>query len=72
MSSSGSSLPIPPDARDPLHTFCVHDVRFLVIGAHAVGYWGQPRATGDFDLVRDKRATGRPRDLFDLDLLGGR
>lgn len=51
MPSSGSSLPIPPDARDLLRAFCAHDVRFLVIGAHAVGYWSQPRATGDFALL---------------------
>lgn len=58
MPSSGSSLPIPPDVHDLLRAFCAHDVRFLVIGAHAVGYWGQPRATE------------RPKDRFDLDLLG--
>lgn len=50
MPSSGSSLPIPPDARDLLRAFSGHSVRFLVVGAHALGFWGQPRATGDFDL----------------------
>jgi hypothetical protein len=50
MPSSGSSLPIPRDARDLLRAFSAHSVRYLVVGAHALGYWGQPRATGDFDL----------------------
>jgi len=60
MPSSGSSLPIPPDVRDLLRAFCAHDVRFLVIGAHAVGYWSQPRATGDLDLlVEPTAANGR-------------
>ncbi len=50
MASSASSLPIPPDALDLLRAFCAREVRFLVVGAHALGYWAQPRATGDFDL----------------------
>lgn len=50
MPSSASSLPIPPDALDLLRAFCAREVKFLVVGAHALGYWAQPRATGDFDL----------------------
>lgn len=50
MPSSASSLPIPPDALDLLRAFCAHEVRYLVVGAHALGFWAQPRATGDFDL----------------------
>jgi len=34
-----------------LREFSARDVRYLVVGAHALGYWGLPRATGDFDLL---------------------
>ena len=44
---------IPQDARDLLRAFSALDVRYLVVGAHALGYWAQPRATGDFDLFID-------------------
>ena len=38
------------DHLDLLRAFVEADVRFLVIGAHAVGYHVQPRATGDLDV----------------------
>lgn len=47
---SESSLPVPKDARDLLRALCAREARFVVVGAHALGYWAQPRATGDFDL----------------------
>lgn len=56
-----------------LRDFNAAGVEYLVIGATAVAYHGQPRATRDFDridLVRNKRAAGRHRDLADLELLG--
>ena len=53
MPSSASSLRIPPDTLDLLRAFCARKVRFLVVGAHALGYWAQPRATGDLDLFVD-------------------
>lgn len=56
MPSQGSSPPIPRDVRDLLRAFCAHDVRYLVAGAHAVAYWGQPRATGSLVLQVDPGA----------------
>ena len=38
------------DHLDLLRAFVEADVRFLVVGAHAVGYHAQPRATGDLDV----------------------
>jgi len=38
------------DHLDLLRAFVDADVRFLVVGAHAVGYHAQPRATGDLDV----------------------
>lgn len=39
-----------PDFRDLLAAFLSHQVRFLVVGAHALAVHGVPRATGDLDL----------------------
>ena len=38
------------DFRDVLTAMVAHDVRFLVVGAHALAAHGVPRATGDLDL----------------------
>jgi predicted nucleotidyltransferase len=38
------------DHLDLLQSFIDGDVRFLVVGAHAVGYHVEPRATGDLDV----------------------
>lgn len=50
MPSSASSPKIPPDVLELLRAFAGREVRYLVVGAHALGYWAQPRATGDLDL----------------------
>lgn len=70
MPSSGSSLPIPRDARELLRAFSGHRVRYLVVGAHALGYWGQPRATGDFDLFVDPTPDNARRVLAALEEFG--
>jgi hypothetical protein len=36
-----------------LHIRLGNDVRFLVVGTHALGAYGYPRATGDFDIWVD-------------------
>lgn len=41
------------DFHDVLRAFVDHDVRFLVVGAHALGAHGIPRATQDLDLWID-------------------
>ncbi len=38
------------DFVEMLQCFTASDVRFLVIGAYAVGAYARPRATGDMDL----------------------
>ena len=44
------------DFVDLLRAFTDADVRFLVVGAYALAFYGRPRATGD-----------RPKDLGDID-----
>jgi hypothetical protein len=42
-----------PDFVDLLRAFSAHDVRFLIVGAYALGAHGRPRATGDLDVWID-------------------
>jgi hypothetical protein len=39
-----------PHFVDLLKAFAGADVRFMVVGAHALGAHGRPRATGDLDI----------------------
>jgi predicted nucleotidyltransferase len=41
------------DALDLLREFIDRDVRFLIVGAHAVSFHAEPRTTGDLDLLID-------------------
>ena len=41
------------DFVDLLRAFSAHEVRFLVVGAYALGVHGRPRATGDLDVWVD-------------------
>ena len=49
------------DYREMLHVLLDHEVRFLVVGAYAMGAYGYPRATGDFDLWVDTSAENAKR-----------
>lgn len=42
-----------PDFLDLLRAFIAADVRFLIVGAYALGLHGRPRATGDLDIWID-------------------
>lgn len=42
--------PLPADFKEFLKLLNFHHVKYLVIGGYAVGYYGYPRATADFDL----------------------
>jgi hypothetical protein len=39
-----------PDFRDILRELCAAEARFLVVGAYAVSFHSEPRATGDLDI----------------------
>lgn len=41
---------LPKDFKEFLSLLRFHGVRYLLIGGHAVGYHGYPRATGDMDI----------------------
>jgi hypothetical protein len=50
-----------PDFVDLLRAFVDHDVRFMVVGAYALGVHGRPRATGDLDVWVDATAENATR-----------
>ncbi len=41
---------LPPDFKEFLRLLHAHGVKYLLIGGHAVGYHGYPRATHDMDV----------------------
>jgi len=49
------------DFVDLLRAFNVHDVRYLIVGAYALGVHGRPRATGDLDVWIDATPENAPR-----------
>jgi hypothetical protein len=53
-----------PDFVDLLQAFAAADVRFLIVGAYALAHHG---LIGREAFIRNKRATGRPKDLGDLE-----
>jgi len=54
-------MAVQKDFRDLLELFNVHNVDYMIIGAHALAFHGAPRYTGDMDiLVRaDEKNAGR-------------
>jgi hypothetical protein len=43
-------MKLPPDWSEFVRLLCVHRVRFLIVGAHALAAHGRPRATQDIDF----------------------
>jgi predicted nucleotidyltransferase len=41
---------LPPDFKDFLRLLNDHQVKYLLVGGYAVGYYGYPRATADMDI----------------------
>lgn len=70
-------LDIQSDFRDLLKLFNSHHVEYLVVGSYALAFHGAPRYTGDIDIyinptadnILNKKATGRPKDLADIQSL---
>ncbi len=49
------------DFVDLLRAFNAHDVRYLIVGAYALGVHGRPRATGDLDVWIDATSENASR-----------
>src|SRR5688500_20254725 len=52
---------MPQDFLDLLRAFIDGNVRFLVVGAYALGLHGRPRATGDLDVWVDATPDNAPK-----------
>lgn len=59
-----------PDFLDLLRAFADHNVRFLIVGAYALGVHGRPRATGDLDVWVDPTAENAVRVISALGQFG--
>jgi hypothetical protein len=44
-----------PDFEEFIASLNAHRVRYLIVGAYAVGFHGRPRATKDIDVLIDRR-----------------
>jgi hypothetical protein len=58
------------DFVDLLRAFVDHDVRFLIVGAYALGVHGRPRATGDLDVWVEPAPDNAARVLQALQQFG--
>jgi hypothetical protein len=59
-----------PDFLDLLRALSVADVRFLVVGAYALGVHGRPRATKDLDIWVEAGDENAPRVICALRAFG--
>lgn len=58
------------DFLDLLQAFADHSVRFLIVGAYALGVHGRPRATGDLDVWVEPRPENAARVMSALAQFG--
>ena len=75
-------MKLPQDFREFLELFNAKGVEYMIVGSYALAYYGVPRYTGDIDLfVRRtevnaqriiKKASGRAKDVADIEALGER
>ena len=54
------------DYRDMLRILLGNEVRFLVVGAYALGAYGYPRATGDIDIWVDASRGNSKKSMYRL------
>jgi hypothetical protein len=59
-----------PNYSDLLSEFLAHDVRFLIVGAYALGAHGRSRATNDFGVWVDASADNAVRVVAALQSFG--
>jgi len=45
-----ATIHLPPDFKEFLRLLNAHQIKYLLIGGYAVGYYGYPRATADMDI----------------------
>jgi hypothetical protein len=68
-----ATIRLPPDFREFCEFLNSEKVEYLIVGGHAVGYYGYPRATGDLDVwvaVSPQNATALVRALHKFGFRG--
>jgi len=50
-------MQLPPDFKEFLKLLNSERIEYLLVGGHAVGYYGYPRSTGDMDIWIASNAT---------------
>jgi len=63
-------MEVQQDFRDLLALFNAHKVDYIIVGAHALGYHGAPRYTGDMDIFVRPDSENAKRILNALDEFG--
>ena len=61
---------LPPDFLDLLTALNAADARYLLVGGHAVGFYGLPRATKDIDLWVEPSPQNAARVIASLRAFG--
>jgi hypothetical protein len=61
---------LPPDFLDLLIALNAADARYLLVGGHAVGFYGVPRATKDVDVWIEASPENAPRVVSALQAFG--
>lgn len=56
-----ATIPLPPDFSEFLRLLDEHEVRYLLVGGYAVGYYGYVRATADMDLWVNREQSNAER-----------
>ncbi|MFK8000651.1 MAG: hypothetical protein AB8H86_13710 [Polyangiales bacterium] len=59
-----------PDFKDLLAEFARFEVSYVLLGGYAVGYYAEPRATKDLDVLVSIRGDNRQRLTHALDTFG--
>jgi hypothetical protein len=63
-------MEVQPDFRDLLALFNAHNVDYIIVGTHALAYYGAPRYTGDMDILVRPDPENAQRILQALNELG--
>lgn len=58
------------DWKDFLNCVTEHQVKYLLVGAHAVAIHGRPRFTGDLDVIVSRKLSNAKRLVSALDAFG--
>ncbi len=65
-----ATIPLPPDFSEFLRLLNEHEVRYLLVGGHAVGYHGHVRATADMDVWVSREPDNAARLVTVLERFG--